>query len=98
MGYQALSPPVAIIDKDGIINDRGPAGLFYSLQAAEKKLLFMKLLDLKGAVAQMGERIPRTDEAAGSTPVCSTIILESRWNRSGGFSIEGDYHFPGLPA
>ncbi len=27
-----------------------------------------------GAVAQMGERIPRTDEASGSTPLCSTII------------------------
>ena len=58
----------------------------------------MKLLVLKGAVAQMGERIPRTDEAAGSTPVCSTIILESRWNRSGGFSSDRDLHFPEMPA
>jgi hypothetical protein len=27
-----------------------------------------------GAVAQLGERIPRTDEAVGSTPICSTIL------------------------
>ena len=25
-----------------------------------------------GAVAQMGERIPRTDEAVGSIPICTT--------------------------
>jgi hypothetical protein len=25
-----------------------------------------------GAVAQLGERIPRTDEAVGSIPICST--------------------------
>ena len=27
-----------------------------------------------GAVAQLGERIPRTDEAVGSSPICSTIF------------------------
>ena len=32
------------------------------------------LIKLFGAVAQMGERIPRTDEAVGSIPICSTIV------------------------
>jgi hypothetical protein len=31
------------------------------------------LTSFQGAVAQLGERIPRTDEAVGSTPICSTI-------------------------
>ena len=34
-----------------------------------------------GAVAQLGERVPCTDEVAGSTPVSSTIIEEDDENR-----------------
>ena len=38
----------------------------------------------KGAVAQMGERIPRTDEAGGSTPLCSIkVSSRARWGASG---------------
>ena len=37
-----------------------------------------------GAVAQLGERIPRTDEASGSTPLCSTNVL------SGEIGADGD--------
>ena len=38
--------------------------------------------DSIGAVAQLGERIPRTDEVTGSNPVCSIIINFSERCRS----------------
>jgi hypothetical protein len=46
----------------------------YSLQPGVKKLIFEpeNPFAIYGAVAQTGERIPRTDEAVGSTPICST--------------------------
>ena len=35
----------------------------------------------RGAVAQLGERVPCTDEVAGSTPVSSTTLEEDDENR-----------------
>ena len=36
--------------------------------------IYNKLGFIFGAVAQLGERIPRTDEVTGSIPVCSIFI------------------------
>ncbi len=38
--------------------------------------------DYLGAVAQLGERIPRTDEVTGSNPVCS--IFDYTFRRDAG--------------
>ena len=36
-----------------------------------------------GAVAQLGERLPCTEEVAGSSPVSSTNVSVSEWLGSG---------------
>ncbi len=48
---------------------------YYSLHLRRLNIFSEKFAEKSnGAVAQLGERIPRTDEAVGSIPICSTIF------------------------
>ena len=38
---------------------------------------------INGAVVQLGERLPCTEEVAGSSPVSSTYVVVSEWLGSG---------------
>ena len=47
---------------------------YYSLHLRRLNIFSEKFAEKSnGAVAQLGERIPRTDEAVGSIPICSTM-------------------------
>ena len=54
------------------MNKRNRSILFAFLNAGSGSNLLRKF----GAVAQLGERVVRNDEATGSNPVCSTNFAE----------------------